>query len=321
MNKKWFGAGLLACAVAASAIVIKEPGLGLDAAARHAAIAQLTAQLRQQHTSSALGEQAAAHIAQRERAGIYAAIADRKALAAALNRDLPPQAGVVVEFAAPPRWPGHGPVRTETYRADIGYLAVTRFDAAEQAAPQYARAMHELRHARSIIIDLRDNPGGDAEAMRILASYFVDRPLRLSDVHRPGQPTVQVWTERALPTKPHLGQVYILVNHGTRAEAEEFAYAMQRLKRGPVVGETTAGVAWRSATARLDEHLAARIPAASATAPDSAANWQGTGVRPDIPKPSAEALRFAHTAILADRLAHATTPMAKVELRKMIDDL
>ncbi|HWJ93465.1 MAG TPA: S41 family peptidase, partial [Telluria sp.] len=271
MNKKWLGAGLLACAVAASAIAMKEPGMAIDAGARKAAIAALSAQLRAHHVAREIGEEAAAHIAQRERAGIYAGIADRKALAAALNRDLPPQAGVFVEYAAPPRWPGAGTVRTETYRAEIGYLAVSRFDAAAQAAPQYARALHELRHARSIIIDLRDNPGGDAEAMRILASYFVDRPLRLSDVHRPGQPTVQVWTERALPTKPHLGQVYILVNHGTGAEAEEFAYAMQRLKRGPVVGETTAGVAWRSATARLDEHLAARIPAASATAPDSAA--------------------------------------------------
>jgi hypothetical protein len=321
MNKKWLGAGLLACAVAASAIAMKEPGMAIDASARKAAVAALSAQLRAHHAARALGEQAAAHIAQRERAGIYAGVTDRKALAAALNRDLPPQAGVVVEYAAPPRWPGPGTVRMETYRAEIGYLAVSRFDAAALAAPQYERALHQLRHARSIIIDLRDNPGGDAEAMRILASYFVDRPLRLSDVHAPGQPTAQVWTERTLRAKPHLGQVTILVNHGTKAEAEEFAYAMQRLKRGQLIGETTAGLAWRGAAWGLDEHLVARIPAAFASAPDSNANWQGEGVRPDIAKPAGEALRFAHTAILMDRLAHATTPMAKIELRKMFDEL
>lgn len=321
MKKRWLGAGLLACAVVASAFVMQEPGLAVDAAARRAAIGALDATLRAHHLERPLGAQAAAHIARRERAGIYSAIADRKSLAAALNRDLPPQAGVVVEVTSPPRWPGRGALRTEMHKADIGYLAVTRFEPAAQAAPQYARALHELRHARSIIIDLRGNPGGDAESMRILASYVVDRPLRLSDVHAAGRPAEQVWTERRLPAKPHLGQVCILVDHGTRAEAEEFAYAMQRLKRGQLVGENTAGVAWRSAAYRLDQHLAVRVPAAVATAPDSDANWHGVGVRPDVAKPSAQALRFAHSAILLDRLAHATTPMAKIELRKIIDEL
>lgn len=320
MNKKWLGAGLLACAVAASAIVLKEPGLAIDARARGQASAALAQALRVHHVAHPLGEQAAARIAQRDRMGSYSAIDDRRSLAAALNRDLPPQAGVLVEYSAPSRWPGGGAVRTESYAADIGYLAVARFDTAAQAAPQYARALHALRHARSIIVDLRGNPGGDAEAMRILASYFMDRPLRLSDVHTPSGP-VQAWTERTLPVKPHLGQLVVLVDRGTRAEAEEFAYAMQRLKRGPVVGESTAGVAWRSALYRLDDHLVARIPASRPTAPDSDANWQGIGVQPDVAEPSRAALRHAHASILADRLAHATTPMAKVELKKMLDDL
>lgn len=320
MDKKWLGAGLLACAVAAGAVAMRGPDMAIGAAARNQAVAALAQSLRTSHAQHPLGAQAAAHIAQRERAGIYNGINDRHALAAALNRDLPPQAGVVVEVVVAPRWPGSAALRTDSFPASIGYLAVPRFNAAAQAAPQYARAMHDLRHARSIIIDLRDNPGGDADAMRILASHFMDRPLRLSDVHAPSGP-VQAWTERTLPVKPHLGQLVVLVNRSTRAEAEEFAWAIQRLKRGIVVGDSTAGVAWRSTVRRLDEHLIARIPAVRTTAPDSQSNWEGTGVRPDIASPSAQALRRAHTTILMDRLAHATTPMAKVELRKMIDEL
>lgn len=320
MDKKWLGAGLLACAVAASAIAMREPDMAIRGSARSRAIATLAQSLRASHGQHALGERAAARITQRDRAGIYNGINDRTLLAAALNRDLPPQAGVVVEVVAPSRWPVSAALRTDSFPASIGYLAVPRFDAAAQAAPRYARAMHDLRHAHSIIIDLRDNPGGDADAMRVLASYFMDRPLRLSDVHAPSG-VVQDWTERNLRAKPHLGQLLVLVNRATRAEAEEFAYAMQRLKRGTVVGESTAGVAWRGTVHRLDEHLIAHLPTARATAPDSQANWEGMGVKPDIASPSAQALRRARTDILMDRLARATTPMAKVELRKLIDDL
>ncbi|HEX8251660.1 MAG TPA: peptidase S41, partial [Thermoanaerobaculia bacterium] len=54
------------------------------------------------------------------------------------------------------------------------------------------------------------------------------------------------------------------------------------------------------------------IPTARALNPITKTNWEGTGVKPDIEVPAAEALHTAHTLAL-EKLAARGKPLERIE--------
>ncbi|CAH1245466.1 RBP3 [Branchiostoma lanceolatum] len=102
--------------------------------------------------------------------------------------------------------------------------------------------MAALNESKAIILDLRNNLGGDREGVVHWASFFFNATpsVPLSDVYyRDG--VNQYWTLLEVPggirfpDKP----LYLLTSNRTRWEAEEFAYAMQVANRTTIIGETT----------------------------------------------------------------------------------
>lgn len=65
---------------------------------------------------------------------------------------------------------------------DIGYLKMSSFPDALSVAERIGEAMDELADTKGLIVDLRQNRGGDPQAVVLLISYFVDRPTRLNDI-------------------------------------------------------------------------------------------------------------------------------------------
>ncbi|HLL76374.1 MAG TPA: S41 family peptidase, partial [Pyrinomonadaceae bacterium] len=109
------------------------------------------------------------------------------------------------------------------------------------------RSRAELRDAAGLIIDLRDNGGGDAEAMIDMASAFLPAgtPLgRFSD--RAGVVAAAPQTRRAMllaadAVASYEGPVAVLVGPRTASAAEIFAAALQERGRARVFGERTCG--------------------------------------------------------------------------------
>src|SRR5208337_184114 len=64
---------------------------------------------------------------------------------------------------------------------NIGYLKFNSFPDAAVCGPTAAAAMAKLNQADAIIFDLRDNPGGYANMVVLLATYLFDRPTHLND--------------------------------------------------------------------------------------------------------------------------------------------
>ncbi|MFJ1546169.1 hypothetical protein [Streptomyces sp. NPDC088246] len=83
---------------------------------------------------------------------------------------------------------------------------------------------------------------------------------------------------------------------------EELTYDLQQLGRAVVVGEPTGGGAHPREGWTVHPHLEATIPAGCPVNPVSGTNWEGTGVQPDILRPTADAPERAHAPAVA-RLA------------------
>jgi C-terminal processing protease CtpA/Prc len=94
----------------------------------------------------------------------------------------------------------------------------------------------------------------------------------------------QEWTYAYTPG-PHMpeAKVYILVNHRTASATEGFAYAMQKLKRATIIGQTTAGAGIAGGFAKLGSGTEqAFIPSKMIVAPHTETGWEGAGVVPEV---------------------------------------
>lgn len=156
----------------------------------------------------------------------------------------------------------------------IGYIKAVRFD--DDAAPLIDAAMEDLKGSVGLIIDVRDNNGGNVSALR-LVSYLASGPrLGIALLSRPflerlGSAPEQidpgrlprvsgVYTDAGvfealkknnggaafytedLGNRLYRGKAIILVNERTASAAEGFAWVMKTLKAGTLIGQTTAGV-------------------------------------------------------------------------------
>jgi len=178
---------------------------------------------------------------------------------------------------------------------NIGYLKFNEFPDASICRTTVAAAMASLNQADAIIFDLRDNPGGYANMVALIATYLFDHPTHLNDFYnRSEHSTEQSWTLPPVPgnrlaDKP----AFVLTSRSTFSAAEGFSYALKMLKRATLVGETTSGRGHVGMGHRIDDHFTIRVPGIRVVNPISKNNWEGTGVEPDVKVKAADALKTA----------------------------
>lgn len=207
---------------------------------------------------------------------------------------------------------------------NIGYLGLVGFVSAKYAAQTLAAAMTVLAHTDALIIDLRNNHGGDAAAVKLLASYLLDKRTRLNDFYyREGNRIEQRWSADVVAGLRY-GQkkdVYILTSQDTFSAAEDFTYALKNLKRVTVVGETTGGGAHPGDDKRLQPHFSVFIPLGRSISPVTKSNWEGVGVTPHVSVSAADALKTAQVAILEKMLEGESDVAKRRRLRDRIAEI
>ncbi|WBO64729.1 S41 family peptidase [Streptomyces camelliae] len=164
------------------------------------------------------------------------------------------------------------------------------------AAEPLSAALTLVSRADRLILDLRGNRGGDPETVAFVCSYLLDERTHLNTQYaRVGERYDQFWSLPYVPgarfggTKP----VSVLTSGNTFSAAEELSYDLQQLGRATIVGETTRGGAHPREGWTVHPHLEATIPVGRSVNPVSGTNWEGTGVRPDVPCPADTALECA----------------------------
>jgi carboxyl-terminal processing protease len=118
----------------------------------------------------------------------------------------------------------------------VGYMAITEFgyNTGGQVLNGYRTLMHQ--HVRGILLDLRDNPGGDVAQARIASGAFVPKGVLATLVYKGGA--------RVVIHSPGPGTrlpVVVMVNGDTASAAEILSAAIQQRHVGILVGTKTYG--------------------------------------------------------------------------------
>lgn len=182
----------------------------------------------------------------------------------------------------------------EIREGNVGYLVVNAFYPPEATAEALAKTMSKLADASALVIDLRDNVGGGPEGVALLTSYlFGPEPVHLFDFYfrhedrtESSHTTPEAAGPRFGPSKP----IFVLTSPWTISAGESFAYNLQAYGRATIVGETTAGAAHGTDIVPVAEHWAVALPTSRPIHPVTKANWEGTGVTPDLEVPAERAL-------------------------------
>jgi carboxyl-terminal processing protease len=130
-----------------------------------------------------------------------------------------------------------------------GNRAVVVIDAFTWAITRdFARALKaELRHVLGIVLDLRNNGGGDAEAMAGIASYFLPTATRIGQfINRSGNVALSLETGAALSISADRiaasnVPLVVLTSNRTSSAAEVIVAALQEAHRATVIGGETCG--------------------------------------------------------------------------------
>jgi C-terminal processing protease CtpA/Prc len=111
--------------------------------------------------------------------------------------------------------------------------------------------------------------------------------------------TTQYWTAAWLPGTRYADKpVYVLTAERTFSAPESFAYELQQMGRAKIVGEVTGGGAHSGAWFPVDDRFSIFIPLSSYRSASSGGDWEGVGVKPNVPCPAPEALERAHRLAL-----------------------
>jgi len=179
-------------------------------------------------------------------------------------------------------------------KQDIGYLGFNRFMGDEQTKHALINAMNELTNTKALIIDLRENIGGDPNLVAFLSSYFVDQGTILwSIIDRDSKSILDVASTE--PANRYTGNLCILTSQKTYSAAEAFSYTLKHLGRACIVGETTGGGGHLVDMMRVNDDIDIRIPVVRVYNPITKLNWEGVGVVPTIETNASEAQEVAIT--------------------------
>lgn len=218
----------------------------------------------------------------------------------------------------------YGFEKLERLPGNIGYIDLRMFADPQGAGEKAAAAMNYLADTDALILDLRQNGGGDPAMVAVVCSYFFSgEPVHLNDLYfRPANTTQQFWTLPYVPGRRYLDKpLYVLTSKRTFSGAEECTYNLKNLKRATIVGETTGGGAHPGGVERLNDHFSAFIPVGRAINPITKDNWEGKGVSPDVAVPAEKALFTARRLAIEKMLSTASDPRAKTRLKEVLEEL
>jgi len=124
--------------------------------------------------------------------------------------------------------------------ASVRYIRLAAFS--DSAAKDFTDALQAglVRGERSVIVDLRDNPGGYVTAARTIASQFIASGPLFWEESADGTQVATDASPGGVATDPGI-RVMVLVNKGSASASEIVSGALQDTKRGTLVGETTFG--------------------------------------------------------------------------------
>ena len=159
---------------------------------------------------------------------------------------------------------------------DIGYISVKEFE--ELTYKQFKASLTELesKHAKGLIIDLRNNPGGLLHITVKMVDELIPKGVIVSTKDNKGK----IITENADDKYTDI-PIVVLVNSQSASAAEVLAGALKDHQRAKLVGTTTFGKGIVQSIMPLTDGSALKVTTAQYFTP-SGVCIQGKGIEPDV---------------------------------------
>ncbi|MGR4064883.1 MAG: S41 family peptidase [Vulcanimicrobiaceae bacterium] len=126
----------------------------------------------------------------------------------------------------------------------VGYINVASFGDAN-VVTVFDEALEQLKDTKALVVDLRDNSGGDTDVtLPIMGRFLTQRKQYAWMARRQGAGLGARWPEYIAPRGPwtYRGKVVILVDRWTESVAEGFAMGLEETRGAIVVGTPMAGL-------------------------------------------------------------------------------
>ena len=202
---------------------------------------------------------------------------------------------LILEVARTPSL-GVETLKFESRRLDpnTGYIKFNLF--LGDLLSKFQSALSEMNDTKTIIVDLRGNPGGVGQLAPAIANLISVKPDSLGDyIYRyENKPMFY----KGAGEKAYRGQIVILVDETSGSTAEVFAAGLQENKRAIVYGMPTAGAVLPSVATSLPNGGALQYVVSNFKTPKGVV-LEGRGVIPDvIAKPSRRDLLQGRDTVL-----------------------
>lgn len=173
---------------------------------------------------------------------------------------------------------------------NVGYLILYQF-ATESLVQDFNAAVDALEQqgATSLIIDLRDNPGGWVDDAVSVADRFLDNKLVVYSKTRDSDYTDPLFTAAGADDIP----LVVLVNNNSASSSEILSGALQDYGRALIVGETTFGKGVMQSVVPLsDGKTGIQFTYCQYFTPNGNA-VHGIGITPDVAVTMPEGMQYA----------------------------
>ncbi|KAF7646722.1 hypothetical protein LDENG_00183430 [Lucifuga dentata] len=196
--------------------------------------------------------------------------------------------------------------KVEILQSNTGYLRFDKF-VTSTAVDKLEEMMNEkvwepLKDTNNLIIDLRYNTGGSSASLPLILSYLQDTAQKhhFFTIYDRIQNTTSTYDSLPGITGLTYGSkrwVYVLTSYNTAGVGEEFAYLIQSLHRGTVIGEITSGILMHSKTVHLEEmDISITVPFINFIDKNGEC-WLGGGVVPDAIVLAEDAVDHVHEIV------------------------
>jgi hypothetical protein len=179
---------------------------------------------------------------------------------------------------------------------NIGYIRFDMIHDEVAAQEAVAAGLADLADTRALIVDLRENMGGEWGTARLLLGYVLPGGTIVSRSYdREGALIDEQSVPQAIPGRPFEPDVpvYVLTSGRTGSAAEALAYTLKHMGRAKVVGEVTRGMAHPSEEIVVSDYFRVSVPFRRSEHVHTGTDWEGVGVIPDIEVSAPDALDAA----------------------------
>jgi len=162
---------------------------------------------------------------------------------------------------------------------DVGYVRVRGFSQKTAGALKTALEAIGKRGSKSVVLDLRSNPGGSFDAAVAVAELFLPTGANIASVKR--RDTTESIVSKGAPALAISVPMTVLINHDTSSGAELVTAALREGRKALVVGSPTLGKWTVQKLDELGNGYGFKYTVGLFLSP-SGKTYEGTGLPPDV---------------------------------------